>query len=497
MMDPYPPDTVRPAWPLDLHPAEAGASAKSEVESINAWFDRVPRMSVTVGHRTIPAFRSIGIIGYQVAFVVALLTAIRTDVPLVVAVGLSAVAALSFFSWAILRRTVTGVEYLVLLEHVWVAIGLVAGYLWLADAPMLGGLDVLTVSLAPFLAFGRIGCFTVGCCHGTPARTGVRYGPDHDHLPPWLIGRRLRPVPLLEAAGLFGIFAVSLALVGTRPGAATVWFLAAYAVLRFGTEALRGDERPHFGPVSVARLMSIVQLGAAVWLWDLVVTDSRDLDIGAMIDPTAERWLTSVARLSPIVVVLVAGALLIAARSGQPNPLLERSHLRESWNVISDLAADLTVDLDPAAGGDAAPMMATTSLGVDVGVSLLDGDRVHVSFRHIEHDAGVLAAVLGGEVMARNGIHHTSIIVPWHTHPSSDQRSSARPSHAPSSDGRLLISRDSVPTKGHDVRITLGGEHRARPSTAPPRLRHDDDYFPGTPASHGSPTAPSTTPTGS
>lgn len=496
-MDLYPHDTVRPAWQSDLHPADAGATPESGVESLNAWFDRVPRMSVTVGHRTIPAFRSTGIMGYQVAFVAALLTAIRTDVPLVVAVGLSATAALSFFGWAILRRAVTGVEYLVLLEHVWVAIGLVAGYLWLADAPMLGGLDVLTVGLAPFLAFGRIGCFTVGCCHGTAARTGIRYGSDHDHLPPWLIGRRLRPVPLLEAAGLFGIFAVSLALVGTRPGAATVWFLAAYGVLRFGTEALRGDDRPHLGPVSVARLMSIVQLGAAVWLWDSVVTDRGGLDIGAMIDPTAEGSLAFIVRLSPIVVVLVAGALLIAARSGRSNPLLERSHLRESWNVISDLAADLTVDLDPAAGGDAAPMMATTSLGVDVGVSLLDSGRVHVSFRHTDHDAGVLAAALGGEVMARNGIHHTSIIVPSHTHPSSAGRSSALPSHAPSSNGRLLISGDSAPTNGHDPHIASGGENRSRTPTAPPHVRHDDDYFSGNPGSLGSPTPPSTGPTGS
>jgi hypothetical protein len=374
-------------------------------------------MSFTVGHRTIPAFRSIGIMGFHVAFVAALLTAIRTDFPLVVTAGLSATAALSFFAWGLLRRAVTGTEQLVLLEHVWVAFALVAAYLWYAGASMLSGLDVLAVGLAPFLAFGRIGCFVVGCCHGTPVQTGIRYGADHDHLPPWLIGRRLRPVPLLETGGLLVIFAISLLLVGGPPGALTVWFLAAYSVLRFGTEALRGDVRPHVGPVSVARLMSIVQLGAAVWIWDSVVTDRGVFAFRSIGDTTeltgssTTTWSAFITRLAPIFATLMAGALLTVVRHRRPNPLVERPHLRECWFLMAELAASLgsTANGNPTSSIDVAPMLATTSKGLDVAVSAIDAERLHVSFHHADHDAGPLAVLLAAEpVLERNGIHHTS-----------------------------------------------------------------------------------------
>ncbi|MDH3301823.1 MAG: prolipoprotein diacylglyceryl transferase [Acidimicrobiia bacterium] len=369
------------------------------VPTLNAWFDRIPRMTITVGHRTIPAFRSIGIAGYHLAFAAALLTAVRTGFPLLVAVGLSAVAGLSFFGWALLRRAFTGVEFLVRLEHVWVATAMVAVYLWLSDAPVLEGLDVLTVGLAPFLAFERIGCLTVGCCHGTPAATGIRYGPAHDHVPPWLVDRRLWPVPLLEAAGLLAIFAVACALIGSRPGTATVWFLAAYSVLRFGTEALRGDERPHVGPVPVARVMAIMQLGAAIWLWDQEVS----VDPGLALNEVGASAALAV-RSAPIVLALAAGALLVVARSRHPNPLVDTAHVGETWQRILDGAMAAGSRVGPT------PILTTTSEGLDIGVSVIGPDSLHVSFHHPDHDTGGLAALLAGEqVTERNGIHHATI----------------------------------------------------------------------------------------
>ena len=78
------------------------------VAAVNAVLDLVPRQTVHVGARGLPAFRSIGIVGYHVALLVAMVTGLRAGVPLLDVLGLSAAAALSFFAWAVLRRAVTG-----------------------------------------------------------------------------------------------------------------------------------------------------------------------------------------------------------------------------------------------------------------------------------------------------------------------------------------------------------------------------------------------------
>lgn len=363
----------------------------------NAWFDCVPRMTIIVGARSLPAFRSMGIIGFHLGFVAAILAAIRIELSLLVAVGLSSTAALSFFGWGLLRRAVAGGEYLVLLEHVWVAMAAVAGYLWLAEAPVLTGLDVLVVGLGVFLALGRIGCFTVGCCHGTPAPTGIRYDSNHDHVLPWLIGRRLRPVPLIEAAGLLVIFVISVMLVTAEPGTATAWFLASYAVLRFGTEALRGDERPMVGSTSVARIMSVIQLGGAVWLAEYVNTGALDVGLAPADDQT---WLAPAVRVAPVVVVLVAGLALNQVR--KPNPLTTMDHLRTCWQLITENA-----------GGQSAPTLATTDQALTLGVSAIGPSTAHVSMHHRDLDTTAIANCFGAtDIATRNGITHTSIVLP-------------------------------------------------------------------------------------
>jgi len=229
------------------------------VERLNRVLDRLPRDTLHLGARTVPAFRSIGILGFHLAVLAAVLTAIRAGVPVLEAVGISATAGASFFAFGLLRRAMTGRENLVLLEHVWVALGSVALYLWAAGGPVLPGLDVLSAALCVFLAAGRVGCLIAGCCHGHPASIGPVY-PAAAGLPDRLHGVRLFPVQLVESAGLLGIGAIGFVLAGSRPGTATVWVLTAYATVRFGVEALRGDRRPNVVGVSVPRAMAVMQL---------------------------------------------------------------------------------------------------------------------------------------------------------------------------------------------------------------------------------------------
>jgi hypothetical protein len=237
---------------------------------LDALFDHVPRPAFTLGARSLPAFRSIGIAGFYAALLTAIAASLVAGTSPALAVGVSAVAAASFFGWALARRLVRGTERLVAFEHVWAAFGAVALFAWVAATPAAPAFDVLSVSLPIFLAAGRLGCLVVGCCHGPPAGIGPRYGAEHG-LPWYFTGVRLFPVQLVEAAALVAVWLAGFAAVSGTPGTATVWFLLAYAVIRFGTDGLRGDTRPHVGAMSVTRLMSALQLvcglvAAEAWL---------------------------------------------------------------------------------------------------------------------------------------------------------------------------------------------------------------------------------------
>ncbi|MGH3774205.1 MAG: hypothetical protein ACRDRR_00480 [Pseudonocardiaceae bacterium] len=122
--------------------------------------------------------------------------------------------------------------------------------------------------------------------------------------------------------GLLGVGAVGFVLAGNRPGTATVWALAAYATIRFGIEALRGDRRPSVVGVSVARAMAVVQLLAAVLASEVWLVPGGP----------ERRHLTAAVALA---VVLVAGFLLDRRRH---DPLAAWAHLDEMWSTIRTLA---------------------------------------------------------------------------------------------------------------------------------------------------------------
>ena len=127
--------------------------------------------------------------------------------------------------------------------------------------------DMFAPSLAIGHAFGRLGCFTAGCCFGKACAAGARWcarfgvdsvafeelraasaRPDGDALTPPLF-----PTQLYEAAGELAIFAVLLlvrrrqrARPAPRRGAAArrpliLVYAALYGVLRFTVEMFRGD----------------------------------------------------------------------------------------------------------------------------------------------------------------------------------------------------------------------------------------------------------------
>lgn len=151
--------------------------------------------------------------------------------------------------------------------------------------------DILAPAVAIGHAFGRIGCHFSGCCYG-----GVCNLPVGIQVPrviqedgtPWLNAwydqwqanmieataeqsLPIWPVQLMEAGALFLLAALLIPIGLRRIHRGTVFglYLAAYAVLRFGLEFLRGDiERGVFfgGLLSTSQLISggLLVVGIAV-----------------------------------------------------------------------------------------------------------------------------------------------------------------------------------------------------------------------------------------
>lgn len=123
--------------------------------------------------------------------------------------------------------------------------GLVGGYLgvvlakWALDIRTHTG-DSFVVPVAVAIGIGRLACFTVGCCYGTPTELpwGVRFPTAGDSLP-------RHPTQLYETAfhlGMAGLLAMLLKR-GIWQGQLMKAYLIAYAAYRFGTEFIRPEAR--------------------------------------------------------------------------------------------------------------------------------------------------------------------------------------------------------------------------------------------------------------
>jgi phosphatidylglycerol:prolipoprotein diacylglycerol transferase len=145
--------------------------------------------------------------------------------------------------------------------------------------PVLKLADITFIGVAFGLFAGRIGCFLGGCCYGLPTehrfglafpawspasegqfREGLLSHPGQPSLP-------VHPTQLYEALGCLAI-ALVLNAWGPRhkrfDGHIALAFLVLYAVLRFGLEFLRADDRGLFLGVSTSQWISIVIVGAAL-----------------------------------------------------------------------------------------------------------------------------------------------------------------------------------------------------------------------------------------
>lgn len=131
--------------------------------------------------------------------------------------------------------------------------------------------DVFAPSAAIGHAFGRIGCFSAGCCYGKPA-PGIPWAvtfSDPESLAQ--IGMPLHPTQLYESAGEFINFLILITLRKHQSFKGQLFwtYLLLYSVLRFIVEFFRGDEARGFllGSISISQGISVLMfLGALAGL---------------------------------------------------------------------------------------------------------------------------------------------------------------------------------------------------------------------------------------
>lgn len=148
--------------------------------------------------------------------------------------------------------------------------------------PLGQGVDLVGAVMPLGLCFGRIGCFLGGCCFGSPSHCpfALSFPPgspaSYEQAEAGLIAHKhlaslpVHPTQLYEAVGCLAIALwLCLYLLPRKrfDGQVMLSFLTSYAVLRFGIEFVRADDRGGFWGLSTSQLIGmVIVIGcAAVW----------------------------------------------------------------------------------------------------------------------------------------------------------------------------------------------------------------------------------------
>ena len=285
--------------------------------------------------RRISTYTILGFLGYALANVVGSVLASAWDLTLGERLIALFAPGVAFIVVVTIASAIAGMERIVFYQCTLAALGsvLVLGLITGARVERL--LDIVTIGIGVFLVFGRLGCFSVGCCHGTLGR-GITYGPAHVAIgfwPRWQ-GRPLWPVQAIEAAASAALVVLAL-LWSDTPGTAALVYLDGYALVRFTLELARGDSmRPYVRGLSEAQWLAV---GCAV---------------------VCAAWRPNPVTLAVAALLVAATAVLVVRRRARE--LLSPPHLR-----------DLDRALLAATDGD----KHVTTLGISVSRHILPDGR--------------------------------------------------------------------------------------------------------------------------
>ncbi|MBV8762516.1 MAG: prolipoprotein diacylglyceryl transferase [Deltaproteobacteria bacterium] len=260
----------------------------------------------TLGRRRVSTYTVLGFVGYGVATVVGILLAAAWQFSLVERLLIALLPALAFLATVRIARLVVHEERIVFYQVAIAAVASVALASTIAGGQTARLVDVSVIGVAVFLVFGRLGCFSVACCHGRPARFGTTYGAAHVAAGLWsrYAGRPLWPVQLIESVATAALIAFALIAGWSEPGVPAEVITLGYALIRFALEEVRGDgTRPYVLGLSEARWCAVATtIACSAWRQDV--------------------WSFAAAAL-----LVVAATLLIFDR--RRRSLLDPGHLRE------------------------------------------------------------------------------------------------------------------------------------------------------------------------
>jgi hypothetical protein len=307
------------------------APAPAALAPRDAALDSCARLHWDRGQR-LGSYRACGYAGFVAGLSLVLtLTTLTGTSHLVALIVVIAVPA-SFLAAVRASALVFGVERIVFFEKALLALGATALGILAIGGDVGAGLDLAALGIGSFLAFGRVGCFMVGCCHGRPARWGVRYGVEHARAGfAWYhVGRRIFPLQLVD-----GLVSLVLVVVGAAVllgphahGAVAAGYLLAYGAVRFVEEPFRGDAaRPCVLGLSEAQWTAVVlavgiaalarrQVGAAAAIVVAAILVAAALALAVLRDRLAR---TAWGLTSPWHVDELHRLLLRLERTGEPS----------------------------------------------------------------------------------------------------------------------------------------------------------------------------------
>ncbi|MGH8308331.1 MAG: prolipoprotein diacylglyceryl transferase family protein [Steroidobacteraceae bacterium] len=339
--------------------AAEGTTDEHDATAATPWLSR----RVRILGRDFAAYLMFGALGYVAGIVLVFALAAVRGANLWVLALLLALAPPTIYAAAWLGNVRAGRLRLTFYRYAALYLLTAAIALRVLGRPVLPYIELLVIGTFACQIIGRFGCLMAGCCHGRPARFGVRYGADHARhgFPAHLAGVRILPVPVLEslicllvaAAGVWSFIA------GAPPGATLAQCLAMYAIGRFMLEELRGDTgRPHAFGLSEAQWTSLALLGviAGVELLGWVPLMRWHVALTAAVAAAAAALITVRARgprlLSPAQVRSVARAL--AQLRAQPDDA------RDPTPQIAD-AGELRISMQPVAAAPGDGWLVTVS----------------------------------------------------------------------------------------------------------------------------------------
>jgi hypothetical protein len=230
-----------------------------------------PKLNINFFSKKIRSFHFFGVLGYVMGILLGVFLCYFLKLEISVILLMSLVGAATFFLLAILAKVITGEETIVYYHHEIVILLFCAIALKIFQLPVLQYMDITILGIGTFLAFGRIGCFNVGCCHGKPYKHGIKYGKKHVEagLTWYYEGIKLLPVQLIESAYVVLTVSISVILLlnNVTPGTALLCYTVIYGLMRFVLEYFRGDpERRLWKGVSEAQWTTLILIGSTLYL---------------------------------------------------------------------------------------------------------------------------------------------------------------------------------------------------------------------------------------